>query len=534
LVAVAEPLEGRTLLAAQVLPDVVQGSVANAYVLSGGVAEQTPLAGWTVYEDANNNGAFDRGLEPWSQTDLDGTFTLDLFPNAAPGAAATVRVVPRTGWATPAAQVVSSSAAAVAPLAFQTAMLSPVVIDLLIAYTADAAAESFEPIADRAREMVRYANRVLANSDANARVNLLDLKATAYRESGRISTDLTRLQRPSDGHLDDVTSRRESVGADLAVLLTSFAATGGSTVGLAYQYDRSAPNNAQYAMSVVAVRGTNADGMTLAHEIGHNLGAGHDRESSDGEVTAPYARGYRFYGDDGIEYRDAMAYDPGVELPVFSDPSFVYAGHRAGDARTADNARIVTETAPVAAKYRRRRTDTGPTDPAAAGGRPDLVAASVKATRAADWRAGRTMTAGVRVLNQGDAPAKRKVTIELYLSADATLDGGDRRVAKASKSLALNEARAKTVSVRVKLPKALDDGAYRLLARVDATDRVREADETNNVGAGPLVTVTGGAPADGSAFATSRAIAATAGVPAAALTGARRLADDIFRDDELA
>jgi hypothetical protein len=47
-----------------------------------------------------------------------------------------------------------------------------------------------------------------------------------------------------------------------------------------------------------------------------------------------------------------MSYAKGTELPFFSSPKFSWQGKLLGDPRTADNARIVREIAPIVAAYR--------------------------------------------------------------------------------------------------------------------------------------------------------------------------------------
>jgi hypothetical protein len=234
---------------------------------------------------------------------------------------------------------------------FQARMTAPTVVDVLAAYTS-AAGEVLrsKPLDDYFRE----ANRVYANSNTNVQVNLKGFYRTRYDESGDINVDLQRLQNRSDGHLDDVINERERIRADLGVLLTDRTATDGDVVGLAYQYANGAGGD-RFGFSVVTIDGFER-GITLAHEIGHNLGAGHDATTAGGDdddPLAPYAFGYRFRaGADRRVFKDVMAYGPGTTLPFFSTPSFKWMGKPIGNADSADNARIVKEIAPLVARYR--------------------------------------------------------------------------------------------------------------------------------------------------------------------------------------
>jgi len=90
---------------------------------------------------------------------------------------------------------------------------------------------------------------------------------------------------------------------------------------------------------------------TFAHEIGHNLGCAHDRLDIDVPGIDSWARGYRFRGNDGVEYRTVMAYAPGTRIPYLSNPNIrfkgVPTGLPAGSGFEADNASTIAATAPM-------------------------------------------------------------------------------------------------------------------------------------------------------------------------------------------
>jgi hypothetical protein len=94
---------------------------------------------------------------------------------------------------------------------------------------------------------------------------------------------------------------------------------------------------------------------TLAHEIGHNLGAGHHRKSGD-TSTQRCSYGIRFPG----KARSLMAYECDgrkcPRQPFFSDTSVRYAGEvmgrACGGADGAQNVNVVRSMIPQAARYR--------------------------------------------------------------------------------------------------------------------------------------------------------------------------------------
>jgi hypothetical protein len=101
---------------------------------------------------------------------------------------------------------------------------------------------------------------------------------------------------------------------------------------------------------------------------------------------------------------------------------------------------------------------------------------------------GRSITVGTTVRNAGGWTVPASV-LRLYMSADETLDLGDRILA-VSATPALPAGATVAVNVPVTIPAELTAGTYRILALVDAAGTVREADETNNVGVSAPVAVT--------------------------------------------
>ena len=88
------------------------------------------------------------------------------------------------------------------------------------------------------------------------------------------------------------------------------------------------PSNDQLAFTAIAENSLGANNYTLAHEIGHIIGAGHERGNPDG-ARGPftYSYGYRFTAA-GILQHDIMSYDPGLEIPYYANPAVSYHGAR--------------------------------------------------------------------------------------------------------------------------------------------------------------------------------------------------------------
>jgi hypothetical protein len=92
-------------------------------------------------------------------------------------------------------------------------------------------------------------------------------------------------------------------------------------------------------------------GFSIAHEIGHILGARHDRHTDALDSPFPYGHGYV----NGTKWRDIMSYQGGCEgcprIPYWSNPRITYNGEPTGtDAN--DNARVILEQALRVSNFR--------------------------------------------------------------------------------------------------------------------------------------------------------------------------------------
>lgn len=110
---------------------------------------------------------------------------------------------------------------------------------------------------------------------------------------------------------------------------------------------------ASHAFAVVGWRCATGN-YSFAHEVGHVLGANHDRANASGSPY-PYGHGYQFSLGSGERFRTIMSYDcPGgcTRINSWSNPDITYGGARTGDAATADNQRVLVQRKHVVAGFR--------------------------------------------------------------------------------------------------------------------------------------------------------------------------------------
>ncbi|MEW6037907.1 MAG: reprolysin-like metallopeptidase [Pseudomonadota bacterium] len=183
-----------------------------------------------------------------------------------------------------------------------------VIIDLLVVYTRGLASGNFST---KLNNLITLTNQAYVDSKADLRLRLAAAKRVNYADGGDNSRALDDL-RNGFGSLRVVRNLRHKKGADVVVLLRPFkpAAQGGAC-GMAWVNGAGGSELRADLVNLGTRSGYYCTNYTLAHEVGHVLGAAHDREHADVTGKFPYSYGC------GIEGRfgDIMSYyDPEIGM----------------------------------------------------------------------------------------------------------------------------------------------------------------------------------------------------------------------------
>ena len=242
-------------------------------------------------------------------------------------------------------------------------------IDIMVVYSNQTAAAAGGGIGAQIQTAIDNTNQVYANSQISQRLRLVHYEQVNYNEHGSdvYGTALDDLTGTSDGQMDNVHSLRNTYGADLVTLFIE----NGSYCGIGW-----IGSSASYAFSAVN-RGCAISNNTLAHELGHNMGAMHDpyQVSVGGEGSGPYTYGYGYVSVAG-HFRDIMAYDSQCQangfsctrIPYLSNPNITYGGLPIGTQQndptpTSNVARVLNTTAPTIANFRQSVVTPPPPPP---------------------------------------------------------------------------------------------------------------------------------------------------------------------------
>lgn len=237
---------------------------------------------------------------------------------------------------------------------------NPIIVDVMVIYpqVVETSMGGPQGMENEVNFRIEEANQVFANSLIN-----VELRLVHHQVETSVSAD-------ASGAGDVRTSAVETLRAKYKADLVSFWSNNGSA-GSGFNFEGTGSTSTGFNTSKFSLVQTY---YTFIHEIGHNLGAKHDRQtyyeksptSSKLNVT-PYYR----YGKSFVGYRSIMSYSscndlPGgsssdcERVPYMTNPDIMVNGKPfgvQGENQTysvngpANNARRINETAPYVANY---------------------------------------------------------------------------------------------------------------------------------------------------------------------------------------
>ena len=236
------------------------------------------------------------------------------------------------------------------------------IITVMVLYTPAARDAAGGTAAIEALINQRFSEMNVAN-DASAvwfDWKLVHVQEVDYAESGNIYLDLQNLQGTDDPLLNDVHVLRDAKMADLVAMLISEGSN--SYCGMAYKPDELDMwwNGLAFGVTALDYPGTlSCSSLTLAHELGHNMGNSHDRANNNNQPELfPYSYGYQ--SPNGT-FHDIMSYNCPNDCEAinqWANPNVWYKGEPTGvfyesdPAHAADLARSMNESKLLISNYR--------------------------------------------------------------------------------------------------------------------------------------------------------------------------------------
>jgi hypothetical protein len=226
--------------------------------------------------------------------------------------------------------------------------LNPPTIDVLVAYTSSAQTAAGD-IASLAALAVTETNDSFTNSNVWAKLRLVGTMAVTYNETGRSFADMVNhLAGTGDGFMDGVHAQRDSLHADVVVLIVN----NGAYCGRAYDIGVTAAAGAFAVVFWDCATGY----YSFGHEIAHLVGARHDRANDSSTTPSAFGHGFRRSVAAG-GWRTVMGYRCGdgtcePRLQYWSSPLSTWGGVAMGTADHEDNHRVWNERAAALAAFR--------------------------------------------------------------------------------------------------------------------------------------------------------------------------------------
>jgi hypothetical protein len=218
-----------------------------------------------------------------------------------------------------------------------------IVIDIIVAYTKKAASNYTDVKRELVDLSIEEANESFHRSGiGQVKLRLVHAYQTDYVEEGTHFDHVWRFADKGDGYMDEIHPLRDKYKADVAVLIVDDPQGCGLATRVFADEDE--------AFAVVHHECA-ATTYSLAHEVGHLIGARHELKLDNIMTPFPYGHGYV----NGTKWRDIMSYKDSCggcpRLPVWSSPLVKVKGEPAGTPEL-DNARVIAEHAARVAAFR--------------------------------------------------------------------------------------------------------------------------------------------------------------------------------------
>lgn len=240
-------------------------------------------------------------------------------------------------------------------------------IDVLLYYTPGMVSVhgSAEKVAARVDALIALANQAYTSGGLSRRLRRVGLELLDVADTSSNSALLDQMRLRS-GPFAGLDARREQLGADLVSILRPFHKTTQGSCGVAYVAGAGGGDVSLYERLGLAVISDGVDragssyycdNLTLAHELGHNMGLMHDRATvasqGGGTGAKPYAFGYAVAGRWGTIMSYTFPHQVKFSNPLdYTCNGSERCGVPSAAANSADNVLALGQTMPLVAAFR--------------------------------------------------------------------------------------------------------------------------------------------------------------------------------------